>query len=245
MYVASPLRRRFILTPHKGHQTAEARLDKPDAIIRDILKQAVTGLHNRTVGEEAGEVFHEFAAFCDQQLQNADSLADFKRIRKLREDKEDEVKGLDKLIKSASAQPKDREIWKSWRSKAQQWFELDDKEFRRLEHIRLTLLKHSLENYLLCLKASDRFDNDALRFSALWLENNDNRTANEAVAKHIAEVPSLKFAALINQWTSRLVDKPGQFEILLSATIERICIDHPLPWDVSNLCREQEQRRQR
>ena len=180
-----------------------------------------------TIGDEAGEVFHEFASFCDQQLQNPDSLADFKRIQRLRERKEAEVRDLDRMIKSAGSQTKEKENLRSHRNKAHQWFKLDDGEYQRLDSNRLTLVKYSLENYLLCLKASDKFDNDALRFSALWLENNENSTANETVAKHMPQVPSRKFAPLMNQWTSRLMDVPGQFQGLLFAIIQRVCIDHP------------------
>ena len=192
-----------------------------------MLKVAVKELKGVTMSDEAGEVYHEFASFCDQQLQNPDSLADFKRIQKLRERKEAEVRDLDRMIESAGSQKKEKENLKSHRNKAQQWFKLDDSEYQRLESNRLTLVKYSLENYLLSLKASDRYDTDALRFSALWLENNENEVANEAVAKHMPQVPSRKFAPLMNQWTSRLLDEPGTFQSLLFGIIQRICIDHP------------------
>ncbi|KAL9126224.1 MAG: hypothetical protein Q9217_004696 [Psora testacea] len=216
-----------VLRVSQGHQTAEARLQKPDEIIQRILKTAVKELHGVSTGNEAGEVFHEFASFCDQQLQNADSLEDFRRIQKLRERKDAEVRDLDRMIKAAGSQTKERDNLKNHRNKAKQWFDLDDREFQRLETSRLTLVRHSLENYLLCLKASDKYDNDALRFSALWLEHYDISLANEAVAKYMPQVPSRKFAALMNQWTSRLLDLPGDFQGLLFAIIQRICIDHP------------------
>ena len=211
----------------QGHRISEARLEKPDEIITNYLTPAIKELRGVSEGDEAGQVFHEFAAFCDQQLQNSDNLEDFKRIERLRERKEAEVRDLEKMIKSSSSQAKERDNLKSHRAKAKQWFELDDREFRRLRDSREAFLRQSLENYLLSLKACDRHDSDALRFSALWLEHSENDIANAAVSKYIALVGSRKFASLMNQWSSRLLDVPNKFQALLSALVLRICIDHP------------------
>ena len=177
------------------------------------------------MGEEAGKVYHEFASFCDQQLQNPDTLEDYHRISKLREQKEAEVRDLDRMIRSS--QGRERDNLKSYRTKAKQWFDLDDREYQRLHENRQAFLRQSLENYLLCLKACETFDQDALRFSALWLENWNSEVANAAVANHISHVGSRKFPALMNQWSSRLLDTTDGFQKLLSALILRICVDHP------------------
>lgn len=211
----------------QGHQMSEARLEKPDEIITRYLRPAIKELRGESEGDEAGVVFHEFASFCDKQLQNADGLEDFQRIQKLRERKDAEVGDLDKMIKSASSQAKERDNLKNYRAKAKQWFDIDDREFQRLRESRQTFLRQSLENYLLCLKACDKYENDALRFSALWLENYESDIANEAVSRHVGQVGSRKFAALMNQWSSRLLEKPGQFQSLLSSLVLRICLDHP------------------
>ena len=137
------------------------------------------------------------------------------------------MEGLNKMMKTANSQARERDNLKSYRNKAKAWFDLDDREFQRLRESRETFLRQSLENYLLCLKACDRYDKDALRFSALWLENHDSHIANTAVGKYIAQVGSRKFAALMNQWSSRLLESANQFQTLLAALVLRICIDHP------------------
>ena len=177
-------------------------------------------------GSEAGQVFHEFASFCDQQLQNPDGLEDLKRIESLRASKENELRDLDSLAKSSSSQTKQKEV-RGMRLKTQRWFDLDDLEYQRLKKERTSLLRQSLENYLLCLGASDDYDNDALRFSALWLEYSDEEVANAAVKKRVGHVPSRKFASMMNQWTSRQLDTADDFQRLLSELILRICKDHP------------------
>lgn len=154
-------------------------------------------------------------------------MEDFQRIRKLRERKEAEVRDLERMIKSSGSQTKEKDNLKSHRAKAKQWFDLDDREFQRLRDSRQAFLRQSLENYLLCLKACDKYDNDALRFSALWLENWESDIANNAVSKHVAQVGSMKFAQLMNQWSSRLLDVPSPFQDLLSSLVLRICIEHP------------------
>ena len=188
---------------------------------------AIEELHGAAEGDEAGEVYHEFASFCDQQLQNADGLEDFQRIQRLRERKEAEVQDLERMIKSTTSQGKERDNLKSHRTKAKQWFDIDDREYQRLRGGREAFLRQSLENYLLCLKACDKYNNDALRFAALWLENWSSEIANSAVAKHMPHVGSGKFASLMNQWSSRLLENSNTFQKLLSALVTRICIEHP------------------
>jgi len=215
-----------LLTETQGHQISEARLEKPDEIINEYLISAIKEL-STSEGDEAGQVFHEFASFCDQQLQNPDGLEDFHRIQKLRERKGAEVDDLNRMIKMANSQARERDNLKSYRNKAKAWFDLDNREFERLRDSRETFLRQSLENYLLCLRACDKYDKDALRFSALWLENHDSGIANQAVSKYVSQVGSRKFAPLMNQWSSRLLDSPNQFQTLLASLVLKICIDHP------------------
>ena len=211
----------------QGHQISEARLEKPDEVINRYLMPAIKELGGTADGDQAGSVFHEFASFCDRQLQNSDGMEDFQRIQKLRETKEAEVNDLDRMIKMAGSQAKEKENLKSHLNKAKQWFDLDNREFQRLRDSRQAFLRQSLENYLKCLGACDKHDNDALRFAALWLENHESDIANSAVSTHIANVGSMKFASLMNQWSSRLLDTGTPFQILLSALVLRICIEHP------------------
>lgn len=131
------------------------------------------------------------------------------------------------MIKSSDFPLKEKDNLKSHRAKAKQWFTLDDREFQRLKDSREAFLRQSLENYLLCLKACDKYDNDALRFATLWLESWESEIANGAVSEHVAQVGSRKFAPLMNQWSSRLLDVTSPFQRLLSSLVLRICVDHP------------------
>jgi ataxia telangiectasia mutated family protein len=200
-------------------------LEKPDVIIQKYLTPAVKDLHGRLEGEEAGRVFHEFAKFCDQQLQNPDLLEDFRRIEQLRLRKEQEVLDFEEMMKST--QGRERDQLRVYRNKARQWFELDDREYQRLKRSRGSLLEQCLENYLLSLNACDVFKNDVLRFCALWLDNSDSDIANASVSKYLGQIPSRKFAPLLSQLSSRLLDTDDAFQQLLSPLIFRICIEHP------------------
>ena len=195
--------------------------------MRNYLVPAIKELKGESRGREAGQVFHQFAAFCDQQLQNPDSLEDYRRVQTLRQRKEDEVRDLKRMIETSDKSRRDIEQLKHVKIRAQRWLELDNHEFKKLRDSRTTLLCQSLENYLLALQASDDFDNDALRFSALWLEYYEEQAANSAVSKQIGKVASRKLAPLMNQWTSRLLDEATDFQKLLQALVVRICIDHP------------------
>lgn len=210
-----------------GYQVSIARLEKADRIIDKFLKPALQELKGKTSGEEAGQVFHQFAMFCDQQLLDPDSVEDLERLKRLRQNKADEVEEYESLIEKAKT-TNEKARYKSMQNKAKIWLKLDDDEFQRHCHSRDEFLRQCLENYLLALFASDDNDSNALRFAALWLEHSDKKLANTAVSKHIKMVPSRKFAPLMNQLTSRLQDSDAEFQRLLFPLICRICREHPL-----------------
>lgn len=209
-----------------GHRVSVARLEKADKIIEKYLKPALKALGGKKDGSEASQVFHQFAVFCDQQLQDPDGLEDLERLTKLRKNKAAEVQEYDKLIASTSNSA-NKSRYRSLQKKAKTWLDLDDEELNRHNRSRDEFLRQCLENYLLALAASDDHDRIALRFSSLWLENSDRELANTAVEKHLKNVPSRKFAALMNQLSSRLQDSDASFQKLLFSLVLRICKDHP------------------
>ncbi|KFY31090.1 hypothetical protein V493_01402 [Pseudogymnoascus sp. VKM F-4281 (FW-2241)] len=206
-------------------QVSMAKLEKPDRIIEKYLSPALAELKGKTDGSDAGQVYHEFAVFCDRQYQDPDSIEDLERLRTLKEMKEMEVETLLKLSKEATSGQKQRNH-RAY-NQAKQWLALDTEEYERLNDGRGQLLRRSLENYLLSLAAWDDHNNDALRFTALWLEHSDEEVVSESVLKYIDNVATLKFASLANQLTSRLLDTKDKFQVLLLRLVLNICKDHP------------------
>lgn len=209
-----------------GSQVSVARLEKPDRILENYLKPALSELKGQNDGSEAGQVFHQFAVFCDQQLQDTDGLEDLERLKKLSKMKADEVRELTKIVGTTTSHTEKSRL-KIHLSKAKTWLKLDQEELQRHVSSRDEFLRQSLENYLLALSASDEHDNNALRFSALWLEHSETFLANDAVSKHLDKVASRKFAPLMNQLTSRLQDTIAKFQQLLFSLVLRIATDHP------------------
>jgi ataxia telangiectasia mutated family protein len=222
---AVPVSRADLLSK-TGYQVSVARLEKADKIIDRYLRPALKELKGRIVGSDASQVFHQFAVFCDQQLEDPDSLEDLERLKKLSNGKRDEVVQWEKLLKSSTS-PTDRSRYKNYLAKAKIWYKLDEEELQRHISNRKDFLRSSLENYLLALTASDDHDSVALRFSALWLEHSEDNLANASVSEYLHGVPSRKFAPLMNQLTSRLQDSEAQFHKQLFSLVLRICIDHP------------------
>jgi len=209
-----------------GYQVSVARLETPDSIQKQYLEPALRELKGKSDGREAGQVFHQFAMFCDEQLQNADALQDLTRLQSLRNSKSDEVSQLRGMVATAGdSQTKKKYL--AHLAKAQQWLDLDQQELRRAERTRDEFVRLSLENYLLALIASDEHNNDALRFTALWLEKSAEESTNDAVKRYLAKVPTRKLAPLMNQLSSRLQDDASRFQQLLLSLIHRICVDHP------------------
>ncbi|KAM0436085.1 hypothetical protein ACHAPT_002977 [Fusarium lateritium] len=209
-----------------GFQVSVARLEKPHDIQKKYLEPALKELKGKSQGQEAGIVYHQFAMFCDQQLQDPDGLEDLARLQSLKKAKSDEVSELKTLISTTrDSQLKNR--YSHMLNKEKQWLDLDEQELRRVEHTRSEFVRLSLENYLLSLIASDEHNNDALRFTALWLERSEEEMTNKAVMKSLYEVPTRKFAGLTNQLTSRLQDNDSAFQRILLELVYKICVDHP------------------
>lgn len=209
-----------------GDRMSIARLEKPRDIQKKYLEPALKEIGSTNYGKEAGSVFHQFALFCDGQLQDADGLEDLERLQNLRRAKSDEVSELKELIAST----KESQLRKRYDyvlSKEKQWLELDEQELKRVEQTRSEFVRLSVENYLLSLIASDVHNNDALRFTALWLERSDEEGTNKAVARYLSKVPTRKFANLMNQLTSRLQYTDSAFQKLLLELVYNICVDHP------------------
>ncbi|KAF2453189.1 hypothetical protein BDY21DRAFT_142648 [Lineolata rhizophorae] len=209
-----------------GHHMAEARLEKGEEISQNYLIPAIRELKENTQGREAGQVYYEFASFCDRQLQNPDSLEDFTRMQKLVDRRRDEEDELSRITRSARSAEERRAHGREL-SRVKKWLEIDGQEFQRLRVSRESFLRQSLENYLLCLQICDDFDSIVLRFFALWLENSGSSLANSAVRKNLREVPSRKFAVLMNQLSSRLQAEETDFQRLLSELVLRVCMQHP------------------
>ena len=209
-----------------GHQVSIARLEKPQDIQRKYLQEALRELKGNAQGKDAGQVFHQFAVFCDEQLQDPASLEDLTRLQSLRKGKSEEVAELKVLISNTrDTQSKNR--YNHILNKEKQWLALDEKELQRVETVRAEFSRLSLENYLLSLTASDDHNNDSLRFTALWLERAGDDAINKAVSRSLLQVPTRKFAGLMNQLTSRLQNQDNYFQKLLMELVYNICVDHP------------------
>ncbi|KAL1605036.1 Serine/threonine-protein kinase tel1 [Paraconiothyrium brasiliense] len=215
-----------VLLAKLGHHVAEARSATPEKIIQNYLKPAIKELKGQTQGSDPGQVFHEFAVFCDKQLQSPEAATDSDRAKSIMDRRAQEIQDFERLIRSETNK-QIRDTYKRSHHKAQVWYKLDHAEYERLRKGREELLRQCLENYLLSLQASDEYNSDALRVFSLWLEHSETTLANSAVHAHIDKVPSGKFALLMNQLSSRLQYDRTDFQKLLTHLVFRICIEHP------------------
>ncbi|KAF3908596.1 hypothetical protein ABW21_db0209793 [Orbilia brochopaga] len=206
--------------------TAEARLKKPDFILEEYFIRAVKELERSTLSQNDGKVYHQFAIFCSQQLQDQALLEDLKRAEKLMKQKGEEVAELERLVRGSTGSKQDG--YRNYRQKARVLLDIDKAEYTRLYDNRQLFLEKSLDNYLKCLITCDDYDSDATRFCSLWLEYSTNEGANEAAQKGpLRDVASRKFISMMNQLSSRLLNDEDKFQTLLFNLIFRICRDHP------------------
>lgn len=194
--------------------------------MQEYLEPAIRELKGQESGAGPGQVFHEFALFCDKQLQSPDAAEDLDRIKTVMERKLQEYHDFSKLAKTDKSKSM-RETYQRSARRAKTWYELDHTEYERMRQGREQFLRQCLENYLLSLAASDEYNNDTLRVFALWIEYADTDLANDAVKQYLDKVPSGKFALLMNQLSSRLQSEGTPFQKHLLKLVTRICIDHP------------------
>lgn len=172
---------------------------------------------------------HEFAAFCDTQLHNADSQEEHDRSVETRTRRKKEVQSI-KAAWDALDNRKDKEqkdnLGKALK-KASRWLRIDNEEHSRRTAARRALIQQCIENYMRSLAAWDKHDADILRLFAVWLEYAQDDVANQLVSEHSMSIPSAKFAVLMNQLTSLLQNENTSFQANLALIIRTICIEHP------------------
>lgn len=215
-----------VLLAKLGHHLAEARLAKPDDIMQKYLEPAIRELKGQKQGAGPGQVFHEFALFCDKQLQSPEAAEDMQRIKTVMDRKLQEYHEFKRLSTTEKSKSMREAYYRNAR-RAKTWYDLDNTDYERLRKGREQFLRQCLENYLLSLVASDEYNNDALRVFALWLEFSDTELANAAMQLYLKDVPSGKFALLMNQLSSRLQAEESAFQHLLMDLVFRICLEHP------------------
>lgn len=209
-----------------GHQVSVAKLETADSIQKQYLEPALKQLKGINSGKEAGQVFHQFAIFCDGQLQDPEILEDLARLQRLVQTKAEEVDHY-RLESSRAGNSQLRDRYQKYLNSAQKVMRLDQADLESAQKTRNEFVRLALETYLQSLAASDDHDNDALRFTALWLQRSDVSLANKAVHAYIQVVPTYKFVPLMNQLSSRLQDDKSSFQQLLIHLVYRICCDHP------------------
>ncbi|KAF2156952.1 hypothetical protein K461DRAFT_289316 [Myriangium duriaei CBS 260.36] len=209
-----------------GHQVAEARLERSEEIADRYLRPALDSLTENSPKGESAKVYYEFASFCDQQLQDPDTLDDLKRFQNLRDRRVKDKKQIDILYNNATSREAKMEIKKSVK-RVEQFYKLDLDDYRKMTVARDGFVHECLKNYLRALSVSDEYDIHVVRFFALWLEHDQSEGANKAVAATLPKVASWKFVTLLNQLMSRLLDHDTPFQSILTELVSRICADHP------------------
>ena len=194
----------------------------------EYLEAAITQLQReKSKPQVAGRVFHEFAIFCDRQLNNQSNIEDLEHAAKLREKKQAELIEAEKQMQNMPKQSQNYQKLSKFKGEAQKWLSYDDIEYSRLKENHEAFLEKSIGNYLRCLEICDEYDRDAIRFCSLWLQYSKIEKANHPAAIFLNKVESRKFVPLMNQLSSRLMDQDDDFQGLLMSLILRICRDHP------------------
>lgn len=88
--------------------------------MNNYLVSAISALKGQTMGTVAGQVFHQFAAFCDEQLQNQENIDDLDRATKIRNRRKLEIEAMTAELKAIRSQT-ERSNRKSDLNRAHRW----------------------------------------------------------------------------------------------------------------------------
>jgi len=207
----------------KGYRISAARLEKPIELVAGYFEVALQDFRTGKEQVQAGHALHIYATFCHDQLANPELLQEIQRSHKFRQAKMAEVQEW-KSVHSAGPQNDSTMLALSRQRK---WLEIANEEYTRLLAMGEDFIKKSLNCYLDCLASTDEYDNDAIRFTALWFEHSQNESATNEISERIKRVPSRKFAPLMHQLASKLQESDEAFQKILNALVERIASEHP------------------
>lgn len=107
----------------------------------------------------------------------------------------------------------------------------DQEQIKGLEDLRERYLTTALKHYATALTFGDGHEEIVFRLISLWFAQHANDKVNLELRPFLEQVPSWKLVRAAHQLCARLHKSPGPeptpFQALLSATVVRLCRDHP------------------
>ncbi|SCV70512.1 BQ2448_1906 [Microbotryum intermedium] len=213
--------------------TMEARLKSSREILDNFFNPAVDLLNESYLATEKAQVYHAFADFADHQYQEMVLATKDRRHRfsLFEQRKNHEFEHIDRQLNGGggSSGPSSAAL-RNARKTGEQTLSEDKHQLE--EDLKATADMHrlALDNYAKSLAGSDEFDDDVLRFCALWLPCNNDVELNRYITPLLKLIPSHKFVFLVHQLSARLIHSTtdvSPFGSNVSSLVLRLCIDHP------------------
>lgn len=223
--------------------------DESDA---DIMQNYYEKAESCVTHDGAGEVYHAYAKFCDDALNESDLKTSIDDARSLCDNTEKQLDYIKRAIMGANSV----DIAQNRYSQTKKLLESQIQNMNDLMQHQSLLTTRCVQNYLLSILSCDSFESDAGRFVALWLENCDSEPVNAVIRLYLSgefsqrstnesmsgfiniQKPVFKFIPWMNQLTSRL-DSTGfkPFQEILHGIIFKACLDHPHHsiWQLTNI----------
>ncbi|KZT65045.1 hypothetical protein DAEQUDRAFT_677538 [Daedalea quercina L-15889] len=219
-----------------GTWSAQASLDKPDAIVEQFFHPATQLLSDATATSNAAEyasVFHQYAIFTDHQYHSVVNSPDVLRWRVYMDRKTEEVKFRKEQMQRVPPNTQQYRGHEHALSKAKKELGHDQARFKEYMDARDRFLTLAMTSYSQCLAHSEEYDNESIiRLCSLWMANFDRTDTSVNFEAALQRVASHKFIFLAHQLTARL-SKPASSrttlpsQSILHTLLTRMCREHP------------------
>lgn len=212
----------------QGQWTADARLHGAKDVLQRYFEPAVRALDRDASPKERGQVYVAFARFADEQYEDLRDVARDRNARFVAYERRKtlELREMERRMQDGSLESGDL---KRSRRQAEEHVRDDRRQLEEAQQLARDMLWRALENYSLCLTATDSHDDHVYRFCALWLSCADDDEMQNKLKQSLADVPSHKFVFLAYQLSARLTKspKPTNAAVNIHSLVFRLCVQHP------------------
>lgn len=190
-----------------GQWRVTARSHHAHLIVSECFRPALGLLDSIKAVQEAAEVAYRYGVFADEQYRELCASQERRRLEKMINDRQDEIRLLKSESDKYSGTAKGPKIdaLKKARYKAQLILQADEAALSAHEKSKDKFRLDAVEMFVRELSSSGQINDDALmRLMSLWFENSRNEFFNQTLAVWIRRIPSWKFIPMVRQICSRL-----------------------------------------
>lgn len=227
LHIRKPYLSNGLLNAIVAKWSAESKLDTSENIINNYILPEASKFQEFAKSDKLdANMYHMFAAFCDEQLRSGEIESVISAYDKTARQKKKDLMDLDKFMRDESKPRHDRKDAHRVFKRLEIQYKAEILELKKHLKYREKCTHNAVDFYLKSLVLGDDHDaTDTDRFCALWLENSDHIVIDSEL---LMSISSHKFIQWASQLISRLFNENTKFQDNLKNLLLKVTIDYPL-----------------